>query len=155
MKKLLFTFFFLSSCLWASAQDAELVFRDFKDKRHVEYVSAPRLVMNIVASKMNAGNFQALLSQVYSARVLTLSQCRRGIRKKFTKKIVGLEKAGYDEIAAFKQDDDNISIVARKSSDNIIREAVVLISGKTDCIGVLVTGNINLKDAVAAIGMAQ
>ena len=155
MKKLLFTFFLFSSCLWASAQDATSVFSYFKDKKHVEYVSAPRMVMNLVASKMKTGNFQALLSQIYSAKLLTLSQCRRGIRKKFTKKIVELGKTGYDEIAAFKENDDNISIVARKGSDNMIKEAVVMISGKTDCIGILVTGNINPEDVAAAIGTAE
>ena len=45
--------------------------------------------------------------------------------------------------------------MARKGADNMIKEAVVLISSKTDCIGILVTGNINPEDASAAIGLSQ
>ena len=155
MKKLLFTFILLLTCQWVSAQEAASLFRDFQDKKHAEYVSAPRLVMNIVASKMKVGNMQALMNEIYSARVLTLNQCRRGIRKKFARKFVELSKTGYEEFSGFKQDNDNISVMARKGADNMIKEAVVLISSKTDCIGILVTGNINPEDASAAIGLSQ
>ena len=74
MKKLLIGFFLLLTCQWVLAQDATTIFRNFQDKKHAEYVSAPRLVMGIVASKLKVGNLQAVLSDIHSAKVLTLNQ---------------------------------------------------------------------------------
>lgn len=64
MKKLLIVFFLLLTCQWVLAQDATTIFRNFQDKKHAEYVSAPRLVMGIVASKLKMGNLQAVLSKM-------------------------------------------------------------------------------------------
>lgn len=155
MKKLLIGFFLLLTCQWVLAQNATTIFRNFQDKKHAEYVSAPRLVMGIIASKLKVGNLQAVLSDIHSAKVLTLNQCSRCTRKRFAKKISKLSKKGYEEFSGFKQDDNNISVMAKKGFDNMIKEAVLLISSKNNCIGILITGNINPEDAAAAMGLSQ
>lgn len=45
--------------------------------------------------------------------------------------------------------------MAKKGFDNMIKEAVLLISSKNNCIGILITGNINPEDAAAAMGLSQ
>ncbi len=111
--------------------------------------------MGIIASKLKVGNLQAVLSDIHSAKVLTLNQCSRCTRKRFAKKISKLSKKGYEEFSGFKQDDNNISVMAKKGFDNMIKEAVLLISSKNNCIGILITGNINPEDAAAAMGLSQ
>ena len=87
MKKVLFSLLLLLSCQLAFSQSASALFNDYKQERKATYVSVPRAMMSIAAGKLKDGNVQALLQQVQSARVLTLSDCRKGVRKKFAQDV--------------------------------------------------------------------
>ena len=106
------------------------------------------------AGKLKDGNVQTLLQQVQSARVLTLSDCRKGVRKKFAKKMTQLGKYGYEEFTRVSDDRDNVLVMVKRNG-TFIGEIAMLMNSKDSCVGMLVTGHINPEDIDAVIGMVE
>lgn len=154
MKKVLFSLLLLLSCQLAFSQSASALFNDYKQERKATYVSVPRAMMSIAAGKLKDGNVQTLLQQVQSARVLTLSDCRKGVRKKFAKKMTQLGKYGYEEFTRVSDDRDNVLVMVKRNG-TFIGEIAILMNSKDSCVGMLVTGHINPEDIDAVIGMVE
>mgnify|MGYP000881825103 CR=1 FL=1 len=155
MKKILFTLLLLLTCQLAFCQTANDVFNEYRDKKHAEYVSVPKLLMTIAAGKVKDGNTAALLNEVDEAKVLTLSDCSSGVRKKFAKKIVALSDDGYSEFTGVKKGkSEGMNILVKQKGDTIT-EVVALSASDNTCVGILITGDIKAEDVAAIIGMVD
>lgn len=155
MKKILFTLLLMLTCQMAFCQKANSVFNDFRDKKHAECVSVPKLMLTIAAAKMKDGNVNALLKEVDEVKILKLTDCSGRVRRKFVKKIKALDGDGYSEFTGMKKGKrEGISIMV-KQKDNTIKEIVALSSGSDSCVGILLTGNINAEDVAALIGIVD
>ena len=155
MKKILFTFVLLLTCQLAFCQSASSVFNDYRDKKHAEYVSVPKLMLTIAAAKVKDGNVAALLKEVDEAKVLTLSRCSSSVRKKFVKKIAALSVEGYSEFTGVKKGKaEGMNILVKQKGDTI-NEVVAVSAGDNSCMGILITGDINAEDVAAIIGMVD
>lgn len=156
MKKVLFTLLLMLTCQMAFCQTASSVFNDFREKKHAEYVSVPRMMMSIAAAKIKDGNVSALLKEVKEAKVLTLSNCSKSVRKKFVKSISDLSKNGYSEFTGMQTGGktDGMTILTKEKGETI-QEIVALSSKDSSCIGILITGDINSEDVAAIIGMVD
>lgn len=155
MKKILFTLLLMVTCQMAFCQSANSVFNDFRDKKHAEYVSVPKLLMSVAAAKVKDGNVAALLKEVDAAKVLTLSDCSKSVRRKFAKKINALSGNGYDNFTGVKSGKDKDMTILVRQSDDTIKEIVALVLSGNTCVGILVSGNINAEDVAAIIGMVS
>lgn len=156
LKKTILSLLLILTCQMAFCQSASSVFNDFRDKKHAEYVTVPRLLMNIAAAKVKDGNVAALLKEVKEAKVLTLSNCSKSIRKKFVKNINALSGKGYSEFTGMKTGGktDGMTILTKEKGETI-EEIVALSSSDNSCIGILITGNINSEDVAAIIGIVD
>lgn len=156
MKKILFTLLLMVTCQMAFCQSASSVFNDFSDKKHAEYVTVPRLVMSIAAAKVKDGNVSALLKEVNEAKILTLSNCSKSVRKKFAKNITALSGKGYSEFTGMKTGGktEGMTILTKEKGDTI-KEIVALQSSDNSCVGILISGDINSEDVAAIIGMVD
>lgn len=154
MKKILMAFLLMLTCQMALAQQALSVFNEYKTRKHADYLSVPHVLLSAAALKMKEGNAQALLQQVGSVKVLRLDGCRKGVRKKFAKKVIGLTSEGYEEYTRVKDDARNVLILV-KQTDRFITEVVVLSSNDNTCSSLLVTGNINREDVEAVVDMVD
>ena len=155
MKKVLFTLLLMLTCQMAFCQSASSVFNDFRDKKHAECVSVPKLMLTIAAAKMKDGNVNALLKQVDEVKILKLTDCSGRVRRKFVKKIKALDGDGYSEFTGMKKGkSEGMSILVRQKGD-IIKEVVAVTSGSNTCVGILLTGNINAEDVAALIGIVD
>lgn len=154
MKKILFTLALALIAQLSFAQTAKDVFNDFKDQKKAEYVSVPRAMLKLGAAAVKDNNTQALLDEIHSAKVLTLDNCKKKVRKNFATAISQLTKKGYDEYTRMKDDGQNILILTKQSED-LIAEIVALINDDDDCVGILVTGAINPEDIEAVIHMVD
>ncbi len=155
MKKLLFTLLFTLTCQMAFCQQAGSLFNEFKDKKHAECVSVPKLMLTIAAAKMKEGNVNALLKQVDEIKVLKLTDCSGSVKKKFVKKVKALDDDGYSELTGMKKgNNEGMSILVKQKGD-IIKEVVALSSGSNSCVGILLTGDINAEDIAALIGIVN
>lgn len=154
MKKILLSMALALSCQWAMAQQAQSLFNDYKTQKHVEYVSVPKVMLGIAAAKVKNGDVQALLQQVRSVKVLRLDDCRKGVRKKFAKKLTQLPDKGYEEYTRMKRGRDNLLVLV-KQTDSHISEIVVLNNDRDNCMAALVTGHINREDVEAVVGMTD
>lgn len=103
MKKILFTLLLMLTCQMAFCQKANSVFNDFRDKKHAECVSVPKLMLTIAAAKMKDGNVNALLKEVDEVKILKLTDCSGRVRRKFVKKIKALDGDGYSEFSGMKK----------------------------------------------------
>lgn len=155
MKKILFTLLMVLACQVALCQSANSVFNDFRDKKHAEYVSVPRLLMSVAAAKVKDGNVAALLKEVDEAKVLTLSDCSKSVKRKFAKKLSALSGNGYDDFTGMKSGKDKDMKILVKQSGETIKEIVALVLNNNACVGILVTGSINVEDVAAIIGMVE
>lgn len=152
MKKIMFTLMLAVACQFAAAQEAVSIFNDFKNQKKAEYVSIPKVMMSLASLKVKDSNVQSLLQQIRSAKVLTLDDCSKSVRRKFAKRITELTSKGYEEYTRVKDDGDNVLILA-KQSEHQVSEIVALITDHDDCMGILVTGNINREDIEAIVSM--
>ena len=155
MKRIVIALLLLLTCQLAFCQSASSVFNDFRDKKHAEYVTVPKLLMTVAAAKVKDGNVAALLKEVDEARVLTLSDCSKSIRKKFVKKVAELSKNGYSEFTGMKKDKYSGMTVLVKEKGDTISEIVAMTSSDNTCLGILITGTINAEDVAAIIGMVD
>ncbi len=139
----------------AFCQQAGSLFNEFKDKKHAECVSVPKLMLTIAAAKMKEGNVNALLKQVDEIKVLKLTDCSGSVKKKFVKKVKALDDDGYSELTGMKKgNNEGMSILVKQKGD-IIKEVVALSSGSNSCVGILLTGDINAEDIAALIGIVN
>ena len=156
VKKLVLSLLLVLICQMAFCQSASSVFNDFRDKKKAEYVTVPRLVMSIAAAKIKDGNVAALLKEVKEAKVLTLSNCSKSVRKKFVKNITSLSGNGYSEFSGMKTGGktDGMTILTKEKGETI-EEIVALQSSDNSCVGILITGDINSEDVAAIIGIVD
>ncbi|MBM6992143.1 MAG: DUF4252 domain-containing protein [Prevotella sp.] len=154
MKKLLFTLMLMLTCQLTFGQTAKSIFDDYKNEKHAQFVSVPRIMMSIAANKVGDNNMQAVMKEVKSVKVLTLDDCRKSTRKGFVKKITALSGRGYEEFTRVKDNKDNVLVLA-KQGDRYIEEIVVLVSDDNDCVGIYITGEINPEDIDAVVSMAE
>lgn len=155
MKKILFTLLLMLTCQMAFCQKANSVFNDFRDKKHAECVSVPKLMLTIAAAKMKDGNVNALLKQVDEVKILKLTDCSGRVRRKFVKKIKALDGDGYSEFTGMKKGKSEGMSILVKQKDNTIKEVVAVTSGSNTCVGILLTGDINAEDVAALIGIVD
>ncbi len=155
MKKLLFTLLLTLTCQMAFCQQAGSLFSEYKDKKHAECVSVPKLMLSLAAAKMKDGNINALLKEVDEIKILKLTDCSGSVKKKFVKKIKALDDDGYSEFTGLKKGkSEGVSILVKQKGD-IIKEVVALSSGDNSCVGILLTGEINAEDIAALIGIVN
>lgn len=155
MKKILFTLLLMLTCQMAFCQKANSVFNDFRDKKHAECVSVPKLMLTIAAAKMKDGDVNALLKEVDEVKILKLTDCSGSVRRKFVKKIKALDGDGYSEFTGMKKGkSEGMSILVKQKGDTI-KEIVALSSGSDSCVGILLTGNVNAEDVAALIGIVD
>ena len=155
MKRIVIALLLLLTCQLAFCQSASSVFNDFRDKKHAENVTGPKLLMTGAAAKVKDGNVAALLKEVDEACVLTLSDCSKSTRKKFVKKVAELSKNGYSEFTGMKKDKYSGMTVLVKEKGDTISEIVATTSSDNACMGILITGTINAEDVAAIIGMVD
>lgn len=153
MKKFLLTLMLVVTAQWVFGQSAQAVFDDYKNEKKARFISVPRAQMSIAAQMIKENNMKALLQEVKSLKVLTLDDCRKGIRKGFAKKIINLSKYGYEEFTRVKDDKDNMLVLVKRGV-RYIEEVVLLVSDGDDCTGIFVTGDINPEDIEAIIDIS-
>ena len=155
MKKILFTLLLLVSCQMAFCQSASSVFNDFRDKKKVEFVTVPKLLLTVGAAKVKDSNVAALMKEVDEVKVITLNDCRKSIKKKFAKQITALSGNGYSDYTGYKGGKDKDMTILVKQSGQNIQEIVGLVQNSSKCMGILVSGNINSEDVAAILGVVD
>ena len=153
VKKILFSLLLLFSCQLVFSQSAPELFSNYSQERKATYMSLPRAMMSVAASKLSDSNVQAVLQEINSAKILKLDDCKKSVRKKFIKKIKQLPKYGYEEFTRVSGNSDMLIMVKQSASN--ISEIVMAYNNGSTCTGILVTGNINPEDIDAIIRMAE
>lgn len=155
IRKIVLSLLLVFACQMAFCQSASSVFNEFRDKKHAEYVSVPKLMLSVAAAKVKDGNVAALLKEIDEAKVLTLNDCSKSVRKKFSKRLSELSSNGYSEFTGLKKGKADGMTILVKEKGETINEIVALSSSDSTCIGLLITGNINSEDVAAIIGMVD
>lgn len=155
MKKVLITLLLILTCQMAFCQSASSLFSEYKDKKHAECVSVPKLMLSIAAAKMKDGNINALLKEVDEIKILKLTDCSKSIKKKFVKKVKALEDDGFSEFTGMKKGKSEGMSILMKQEGDIIKEVVALSAGDNSCVAILLTGKINGEDIAALIGIVN
>lgn len=155
MKRIVLGLLMLLTCQMAFCQSASSVFNGFRDKKHVEFVTVPKLLMTVGAAKVKDSNVAALMKEVDEVKVITLSDCRKSVRKKFARQVLALSGNGYSEYTGYKGGKNKDMTILVKQGGQTIQEIVGLVQNTSKCMGILITGNINSEDVAAILGVVD
>ena len=152
MKKMLLMLLVAFATQFACAQQAQKIFEAFRSEKKAEYTSVPGVLMALAGNKVKDNNVAAVLKEVKSARVLRLGNCKKRTRKKFAEQVAALTKEGYEEYARTKEGDSDVLVMIKKD-DELIHEIITCVYSDSNCVGVLVKGDINPEDLGAIVDM--
>lgn len=128
------------------AQSANSLFNDFSDKKNAVLTTVPKLATKLASSLLDKPDVSDLVKQVKTVKVLNLGDCSSSAKKKFAKKFKALTKEDYENALGVKSNKLEGSTTLIKQDGDIIKEIAVLNYYDDFCIGVLVTGEINVSD---------
>lgn len=155
-KRLLFATLLLTFvCQLAFGQSATSVFNDFREKKSAEFITIPRLMIGLAATKLSDGNTKELLKDVKEVKILNMDDCSKSVRSKFAKKISELTSKGYDSFTGVKSGKSKDFSVMMRQDGDVVTEIVTLVHDDDTCVGVLVTGNIKVENIAAVIGLVD
>lgn len=150
MKKFILVLTVIMACQTGFAQNVDALYNYFKDEKGVESVSVSPLLMKFARLFMDEEDKNnPLIRGVNSVKVLDLEECSEKVKEHFTNEVARLKLNGYETWLQAKEDGENVKIIA-KMKDDIIRELLVMSTGKGDCALVMIKGNIK-KDDIQAI----
>jgi len=150
MKKFILVLTVIMACQTGIAQNVDALYNYFKDEKGVESVSVSPLLMKFARLFMDEEDKNdPLIKGVNSVKVLDLEECSEKVKERFTKEVAKLKLNGYETWLQAKEDGENVKVIA-KMKDDIIRELLVMSTGKGDCALVMIKGKIR-KDDIQAI----
>lgn len=150
MKKFILVLTVIMACQTGVAQNVDALYNYFKDEKGVESVSVSPLLMKFARLFMDEEDKNdPLIKGVNSVKVLDLEECSEKVKERFTKEVAKLKLNGYETWLQAKEDGENVKVIA-KMKDDIIRELLVMSTGKGDCALVMIKGKIR-KDDIQAI----
>ena len=150
MKKFILALTVIMACQTGIAQNVDALYNYFKDEKGVESVSVSPLLMKFARLFMDEEDKNdPLIKGVNSVKVLDLEECSEKVKERFTKEVAKLKLNGYETWLQAKEDGENVKVIA-KMKDDIIRELLVMSTGKGDCALVMIKGKIR-KDDIQAI----
>lgn len=143
MKKFLLLLLFSVQFAWAG--NINSVINEFKDEKRAEYVSIPWILMKIGHLFMDEKDKNDIAARVNSIRVLDLEECSTKVKERFARRILSMNKSGYETLMKVKDEEDNVQILF-KAKDDVIKELVIVCGGNEDCALIQIKGNIRQED---------
>ena len=138
MKKIIATLALIIACQGIFAQNIKSIINEFKEVKGVEYTKVPRWTLHL-------GNNKGVKSICY----LDLGSCPSKVKEDFRQKVNQLE--GYEVLFRGKEDGEMYKLLA-KMNNEVIRELIILITGKDDCGLTLMKGKIKKENINGMIG---
>ena len=138
MKKIIATLALIIACQGIFAQNIKSIINEFKEVKGVEYTKVPRWTLLL-------GNNKGVKSICY----LDLGSCPSEVKEDFRQKVNQLE--GYEVLFRGKEDGEMYKLLAKKNNE-VIRELIILITGKDDCALTLMKGKIKKENINGMIG---
>ncbi len=136
MKKIIATLALIIACQGIFAQNIKSIINEFKEVKGVEYTKVPRWTLLL-------GNNKGVKSY------LDLGSCPSEVKEDFRQKVNQLE--GYEVLFRGKEDGEMYKLLAKKNNE-VIRELIILITGKDDCGLTLMKGKIKKENINGMIG---
>lgn len=144
MKAYILTLLLLCMSSLSSAQSDDL-FREFKKEPCAEYVVIPSYVTAIGKLFMNNDPEARMAKKVKSIRVLDMEQCPAEVRRRFDRRVKGLQRKGYEPMVRVNEDGERVHILARIKNDHV-RELLIACSEAGECTLVQIKGKFTRKD---------
>ena len=151
MKKYVIALVLMLACQAGFAQNVESLYNKFKDEKGVESVSVSPLLMKFARLFMDESEkSNPMIKGISSVRVLDLEDSPKDVVKRFNEEVENLSLNGYETWMQVREDGENVRIMAKMKED-VVRELLVLTTGKGDCALVMVKGKIRKEDIQAVI----
>ena len=119
MKKIFMMLLLAVCCTQLFAQSATQIFTDYRTVKGVKSTKIPEWMMKMARNKkINDSTSHKVLNGVDSMWILEMSDCSRSKKNRFGERVQDLLNYGYDEILQANDDGDNVSIMAKMTTDN-------------------------------------
>jgi hypothetical protein len=154
MKELLFTLALLAASTMSFAQTVSDIFKNFKDKEHVQYINVPKAMIETGMSHVKKNDVQSMFKNIESAQILNLEDCSKKIKNELVDNVKQLNRSEYQEIMRANDDDDKMLILAKMNGDDI-NELLILHSDDEDCTFIQVNGLIKRDDIDKIVSISE
>jgi len=150
MKKIMLILALLVLGQTALARTGDDVVNEFRDEKHAEYVNIGPAMFQM--AKIFGQGLPESAQHLTSVRVLDLSDCSSGARKKFEKRCKDLRDNGdYEELAVASRDASRSTVLVR-SRDGIVTELVIFQAGGHKESIAVIRGQIPLSEVSEIAG---
>lgn len=145
MKKTAFIIVWLfAGMLSMSAQTVDELFKEYKDKKHVECIEIPKAMMAFAKGFVKNDGDGDIVKKINSMKVLTIEN-DADLCKEFASKATKLDKNGYETMVNSNEDNEKALILV-KTKGETITEMVILSIEPSECTLVQLKGKLKSSD---------
>jgi len=148
MKRILIIVIMLGAAIGLQARDhsVEQLIYKYKEKKHVEYVHVPKLVLRLGTKVMGKGSKSEkdslrrdMMQRISSVSVLNLSRCKGSVRRKFAHDMKHLDTQTYQPVAQTSNNGRHLMLLTHMQGE-YIDELLVLNDMGRQCLLIRVKG---------------
>lgn len=148
MKKILLTLGILTAAFTQmTAQTVNDLFKEFKNRQHVEYVEVSPAIMGFVKMKAKKEEGGDIMKKIKSINILNIEDDPE-LCMEFRSKATKLQKNGYETLVSSNESNEKTLILA-KTKEDYITEMVILNMEPKECALVQIKGKFKSSDIEA------
>lgn len=156
MRKIIVAMVLMLGVQMSQAQTVSGLFSEFRSEENAEYVSVPRILMQIskwaMRCMMEEDEVPQIVYKISSVRVLELSDCSGEVQDRFAARMKKLKIKGYEPLVAVKEDGNNVKIWGKVDGEEI-RELVIGVHGDGDAVLCCIKGRLGMDDIYQVMEM--
>lgn len=154
MKRFLIIIVMLAVAIGTQARDnsVEQLIYKYKEKKHVEYVHVPKIMLRLGMKVVGKGAksekdslYRDMLRHINSVSMLNLGNCKGSVQRRFVKDVKRLDTQEYAPIAQTTHDGKKVMVLTHMEGE-YIDELLVLNSTGQHCMLVQIKGKIRPED---------
>jgi hypothetical protein len=148
MKKILLTLgILIAAYTQMTAQTVNDLFKEFKNRQHVECVEVSPAMMGLVKMKSKKEEGGDFIKKISSIKILSIED-DSDLCMEFRNKASKLQKNGYETLVNSNEDNEKTLILA-KTKEDYITEMVILNLEPKECALVQIKGKLKSSDIEA------
>lgn len=132
-----------------SAKSVKQLINEYKHEAKAENVYVSPLLMKVARMAADKDDMDEVgrlaLKKVKSVRVLSLEDCNKEVKARFSKEVENLNDEKYEPLVVANSDGEQVKVMML-TKDDIIRELVIFATDEEDCAIIQLTGKMTQDD---------
>lgn len=148
MKKILAFIVMATFCLTGTAKTADEVIKEIEKATGAQVIRFNKEVLAMQMEKTDNTDLEGMLKDIDNGCVLIIENADKAKTDVFNNTVAGLDSA-YEPVVTVFDGDDRVKVLGRSEGETI-KEVIVAVADKEDCVMVYFNGNIP-KDKIGQL----